>query len=57
MDSLEKSHERVVFSEFEILAQKRSKGRCWVLANHPAVHRGGVSRRGFVAVAVAVSDM
>ena len=29
----------------------------WVFANLPAVHSGGVSREGSVAVAVGVSDM
>ena len=50
-------------SEFAIFAQKWSKIASrknvdfLVLANHPAVHSGGVSRGRVMALAVDFSDM
>ena len=49
-DTLQKSDERKLVSEFAILAQKLSKiargkkSDFWVFANHTAVHSVGVSR-------------
>ena len=40
----------------ETLCPKQKVDLC-VLANHPAVHSGGVSRGGSVAVAVVIGDM
>ena len=57
-DSLHKSFDREVVSKFAFLPHKWSKYvDFWGVANHPAVHSGGVAGGGSMAVAVGVSYM
>ena len=41
--------------EFLMIFLVKKRG-CWVLANQPTVHNGGVNMGGSVAISVGVSD-